>query len=271
LNFNEKSGQDMAIKSVDYSGFMFGTVVNNIDPKNEGRVQVLIKRLQMSSSLDDATESTELEISNSFIRNKTTETKSTMYSSNFIWLRPLCFMENNNEHNVGGYFRIPKIKQHILAIFVDEDPQKGYYFPLTPSIKGDTFSTINSSCDMSNPNLAVNNHTIGLYDNGTRVEIDNNDDTNSFNIVVDNYSDGKEVCKLNIENNTDNKKIKFSTPKDTTVLIDNSNDEENITLKTSTGNEIKIDKDKVSITCNGNLDINAKGNITIKGSNIYLN
>jgi len=202
----------MALEDLNYEGFMFARVVNNIDPKNEGRVQVLPKRLLMNNvfdkgineedrdGLEDYLALEEQDLSqlreNLLIGKDVKKSKDEATVSQYIWVRPLYFLEQANKYQNGGSWRIPKLNQHILIMFIDADPQKGYYLPFTPTINGDTYSLANTSLDLSETGgdkkkiseKVVQNHVISMNDNGTRIEVDNNYETNSVNTILDKFT-----------------------------------------------------------------------------------
>lgn len=155
------------IESLSFDGFMIGTIRDNVDTKLEGRVKVYLPKIIYN---DDG--------------------------ENGIWVRPLMLIDKGEKKSRnGGSYKIPSIGSKVLVIFIDNDPQKGYYFPFTPSSSGDKISNINSTSNFSDAENKVNIDTIRAYTNGNRIEFDNNEnDQARFSIY---YSDSKFFITYN--------------------------------------------------------------------------
>lgn len=134
---------------LNFDGLMLGIVVDNVDETLEGRIKVNIPKVFLGDETNDEG----------------------------IWIRPLNFMDKEDlesKENAGSY-RIPAIDSKVLVFFLDEDPQKGYYFPFSPSNIGEKINAFNTTENYPDEELRPNIDVIRSYLNGNRLEFDNND------------------------------------------------------------------------------------------------
>ena len=138
------------IEDLNFDGFMIGFVRDNVDETMEGRIKVYIPKIFYNDI------------------------------NSGIWVRPMNYLSSaGGSVSNGGSFRVPAIDSKVLIIFLDSDPQKGYYFPFSPSLKGEKISRINSSANFLRKDTMANVDVIRSYANGNRIEMDNNDNNNA--------------------------------------------------------------------------------------------
>jgi hypothetical protein len=263
------------MKELDFSGIMNGTVIINEDPLMEGRVGVWIPKLMPFSKKYEAPVINTETLDNSIINNQDPPSfEGDVLSVNYLWVRPLSrvqrekgkkhFSVNDNKieeyeqeietQTVGGNFCVPRIGQEVLIFFLDEDPKKGYYMPLSPTILGEViegkhvYNQDNWKDTKKKPNIEV----IREYWNGNIIEIDTNENTNTFSIVFDDGS-GSIGHRFRIEFNKDKSSMELSTKDGNSIFLDETN--ENIRIFTKNGHDCILD-DK-----NKKIEVNTSGGI----------
>jgi len=142
--------------SGNLSGIMEAQVVKNDDPTGEGRIGVFIPKLMFENDYDEDPweDKNKVEIKldvgklykNILNFQKDFDGSGTLgdlkfKKINFIWVRPTSFFNaftsgKGNEYNTGSY-RVPRVGAPVFIFFLDEDPQKGYYLPISPTKNGD--------------------------------------------------------------------------------------------------------------------------------------
>lgn len=195
---------------LNYMNLMEAEVRDNEDPDLEGKIAVYIPKLMYNNNYEEKPKETQhQDIDTSKLINSddfATETLTTE-TSNYIWVRPLQIFEDNEEtwkhededyigykkrngivtpykfsrHN-SGTLRVPRIGTIVLVFFLDGDPQKGYYFPFTPTVEGNELDTVNADHPktLGTKEGRAKTDTIRLYWDGMRIEAD----TKNHTIVI---------------------------------------------------------------------------------------
>jgi len=172
----------------DLSGFMEAEVRDNVDPLQEGRIKLYIPRLMFHKKYEEKPITIE-ETSkcNNIVNEKDFKgINVNIKSNNYIWARPVNLYEPNNpnwkdkkKYENSGSYRIPRIGTIVICFFLDNDPHKCYYLPLSLTKSGDeitgkyTHKTENWYNENKRPNIDVIRH----YWNNTRIEEDTNENT----------------------------------------------------------------------------------------------
>lgn len=175
------------------SGMMRGKVIRNDDPLKEGRIGVVIPKLM--PSFDTVTEepdetSFDRTVAATFEINSESRPDGNVYHNNYYWIRPTNDIYNGlTESTIGGKYKTPRIGTWVYIFFEDEDIQKGYYAPWTPTIKGNVVShknLLDSAATVDDPVKKPNIDIIREYSNGTIIAVDINEEVNNFLIAFDN-------------------------------------------------------------------------------------
>jgi hypothetical protein len=188
---------------------MEGQVVRNCDPKGEGRIGVFIPKIMFENDYNEDpydfdndslinkkdSEVVKIELDSGkltkYVLNyKAThkdgtspdfeDTEKKFKQINYIWVRPTSFYDefnakSGNQYNAGSY-RVPRVGASVFVFFLDSDPQKGYYLPITPTKESDelTFTDTTKPCSTWN-NVKTRPYMdiIRSYFTGMRIEADN--------------------------------------------------------------------------------------------------
>jgi hypothetical protein len=131
-----KGGNTMEKPS--YNGFMEAVVVDATDPLGEGRVAVVIPRLNPSNDPKSKGVKPKVQSNKSSIyANETPPAMpATVKTTNGFWLRPV-WGHLKGDSGDGGQYMPPTVGSGVVAFFLDADPQKGYYMPSRLTRAGD--------------------------------------------------------------------------------------------------------------------------------------
>jgi len=212
------------IQKQDFDGIMRGLVIDNADPKREGRVAVMIPKL-MTGWVDfqpPQKPGTKATLNKFIIKNyEENNYIDKIQQVNFFWARN-CEMidsapagyyinnektpKNSNDTNThqevkvnidthynryGGSMRIPRLGTYVFIIFDDGDPQKCYYLPFGPSQSGETIPLKSleeeSTSNAKSPVKRANINVIREWHNGNIFYVDTN---HNINTIVIKYEDG---------------------------------------------------------------------------------
>ena len=187
------------VKGLDFSGFFRGRVVKNDDPMGEGRVAVFIPSLitEYPQAGEIPAPSVGVIPPELFANQKELTLPTQVKRDNFVWARPgAALVENGGAAgNHGGDWRIPRVGTMVTVYFEGADPNRPYWLPFTPTVKGDVIAAKNLGKGLNVQNSAANWKSIkkkveiqvvAEHDNGNVVYIDNNSDVNAFVIRWDN-------------------------------------------------------------------------------------
>jgi len=181
------------IENLSFEGVMTGIVISNYDETLEGKIKVHIPRIFYNSE------------------------------NTGMWVRPMNFMSKvEDKSKYGGSYRVPELKSKVLVVFLDGDPQKGYYLPVSPCIRGEKVNSINASANFFKKEYKHNVDVLRAYSNGNRIEIDNNgndDSTYRFRYYDMNLIYFQKDSKLY----SGNRWLGFDSTEDLTEFISRSN------------------------------------------------
>ena len=193
------NSHDKQVKGLDLAGFFRGRVVKNDDPMGEGRVAVFIPSLITEYPQGDEIPSPGVGIipPTLFANQKELGLPQQVKRDNFVWARPGSqFVENGSAaKNHGGDWRIPRVGTMVTVYFEGADPNRPYWLPFTPTVRGDVIAAKNlgkginvqgSSANWKSIKQKVEIQVVAEHDNGNVVYIDNNSDVNAFVIRWDN-------------------------------------------------------------------------------------
>jgi len=239
---------------LDFSGILQGIVIKRNDEKLEGRVGVFIPKLMFAQeeiNLDAEESSKEFPAYDSKVDNKENKILSTfpIESINYIWARPLNkFSQDSKNGNISGEQDIPQLGEKIPIVFIDNDPQKCYYFNNSITMNGEKLAIKNlphSESSKKDKDKRPNIKVLFEAPNGNIIAMDYNESVNSFVVSI-------------------NKSHKI-------IMVDNASASE-IRIEDKNKNSITIDSKKDTITINTEKDliVNSKGETVINASNITL-
>lgn len=226
-------------------GFFEAEVRDNIDNDLEGKIKVYIPKMMYDKTYNEKPSQLEYSPQSSTIANKSSiSPSSNLNEINYMTVRPANLFEDGSPNwkvqestRNTGVHKIPRVGSRVIVFFLDGDPQKGYYLPFTPTITGDRINTENASPNWSNPEKNPNIQSLTLV-NGTRLEIDFNEDANLVKITIP----AKDKDKYH------------------TVVYQGSNDNDTLTMTHSAGTYIKLHNKGVDIL--GDVFINGNVHIT---------
>lgn len=195
----------------DFSGFKHIFVVDNVDPY--GRLLCYVPDLQSDWKAYTELETQEVVIpmrmyekSQPQESGKTPQivkndveilTNELVTLRNCMWFMPTWPLENDPRDNervppvaVGKYHSM-RVGSWVIGYFLDEDPQKPYWFPFTFSNNEDIIDNYHSNRDNGNtdwdtPSKKINIDVLREYYNGNLMEWNNNPNTNSYATVFHN-------------------------------------------------------------------------------------
>lgn len=186
------SSQDQ-VRGLSFSGNFRARVVNNVDPKGEGRLGVFIPALitEVPNNLETPKASIGVIAPTLFANQKELGLSQQVKRDNYIWARPCAHLVENGSAagNHGGSFRVPTNGTMVTVFFEGEDPNRPYWMPYSPTVNGDVIAGTNLGMGMNVQNAAANwrdpakktkVHVLAEHDNGNVVYIDGNDNNNAF-------------------------------------------------------------------------------------------
>jgi hypothetical protein len=197
---NAGSGLD----NLNFDGFKVAQVMENYDKDGEGKLQVYIPSIQYENKYNETVNDSKTTVKNKVLKNKNKDKKFTggkVVSSNYITARPLTpFLdERSNKDNKSGQYRIPMKKSTVIVIFLDSDPQKCYYLPWNPTSEGDVMGDRNVNYPKDwNKNKYKERINIAsdMFPNGTRIDVNWNDDHSTFTVTVQPTTGKKMIFQL---------------------------------------------------------------------------
>jgi len=183
--------EKMLQNGFDLSGFFEGTVVDNVDPDNEGKIGIVIPRLipfkGSATEKDDSKETIVPNNNDESVSNLGSPSKQ-LDASNWIWAERAA-NRYHTDKGVSGNFIIPPIGSKVFVIFINQDIRRPYYLPFGPAVEG-------SSKLVSDQQLTENTDVIHETLEGDVIEFDN-----SKKVLYVKMKDGCGVI-LDRENNT---------------------------------------------------------------------
>jgi hypothetical protein len=258
------TSSDGQVRGLDFSGHFRARVVNNIDPKGEGRLGVFIPALitEVPNNLDKPQPSVGAIPPTLFANQHELGLSSQVKRDNYVWARPCAHLV---ESGGGGSFRVPSSGTMVTVYFEGNDPNKPYWMAASPTINGDVPAGANigkgtnvetSAANWKDPAKKVNIHVIAEHDNGNVMYMDSNADTNAF---VLRWAGGHTVSVGDAAESG----IILQTAKGHKVQLDENSTE--IRVQTHTG-QVRIvlsDSGDITITNTGNTTINTTGTTNI--------
>ena len=253
-----------------FEGLIVGKVIDNRDPLMEGRVKVFSPKLMPDKSYDEApvkvnyTSRANNVINTNSFGNTTTE----LNEVNGLWARPTQLFESGDTNwnqkqslNNSGSLRIPRIGSQVFLYYLDGDPNKCYYLPLSPTINGQKISSQFGSKNSNDPEKQCNIDIIRKYHNEMRIEADTNENENSLTATVVRQENGKATEKTNIIRICDNpneRQITIIQAMEHSVVINDNQ----IILTNSNGTSITVNPQSIDIIG----DTNITGDLTVSGN-----
>lgn len=264
---------DGQVRGLTFAGNFRARVVKNDDPKKEGRLGVFIPSLitEVPNNLEVPKPSTGAIPSTLFANQKELALSTSVKRDNFIWARPCAFLVENGSgaSNHGGSYRVPTNGTMVTVYFENEDPNKPYWMPFSPTVNGDAVAGANVGKGTNVETAAANwadaakrtqINILAEHDNGNIFYIDSNADTNA---MVVRWANGHTFSIGHAAESG----IILQTQKGHLVQLDENSTE--IRMRTHTG-QVQItlsDTGDITITNTGNTTINTTGvtNITAQG------
>jgi len=229
---------------VSFDGIMRGIVVNNVDPKGEGRVAIVIPKLMPYLDGSEAPTKTGTKTTNpkSLIDNDDENPyDTTIQAVNFFWARPTFALDyapaektvtsdvseipsgaeegTHQTVEIGGQlketsyvqgtgtYKIPRIESTVFVLFEDGDPQKCYFLPFSPTLYGEVtpMANVESFANRDTMQTKVNIHVLREWQNGNVLYADTNNDRNTFILK---FANGH---RLKLEFNADSSVVTLNT------------------------------------------------------------
>ena len=233
-----------------FDGIMRGFIINNVDPKGDGKIAVIIPKLMPEESRNNNPKDfdTKAQINDSIIDNNENTFNKDIQKVNFFWARPTFIIETSEKEKTvitpmvkssaqhqtveidttlnlstynknSGNYDIPRINTTVYVFFEDGDPQKCFYLPYAPTLDGEVIgmSFVESTDNINSMEKKVNIKVIKELHNGNVIYFDTNENENSFLIK---FSNGH---RIKIDNNENSSAIVLDTEYGHQVkLVDNS-------------------------------------------------
>lgn len=192
-------------------GFLLSEVIDNRDPLCEGRVKLRIHKLMPDKSPSEPPVEINYQISGGQnYLNDGVSANLDINEVNGLWARPLTMFNSgstnwdheNNTYSPDGSYRVPRIGTFVLAIFLEGDQQKLYYFPFAVTFTGDKPSATlgNEPANWNNAQANPNIDLVRKYWNDVRIEVDTNFNSNSIALTVP-RQDGEKYKASQSESN----------------------------------------------------------------------
>jgi hypothetical protein len=247
------------LEKYNLNGFLTGTVMINDDPKKEGRIGVWIPKLMGNISKNGQPKMDKESFTNNMQANENNiNPNSPISNSNYWWVRPTNmvdvakqteqYKENGDKvesynletvQSSQGSYRVPRLGQEIIVIFLDGDPQKGYYLPLTPTTTQEVIDALHiyNKDNWNDLSKKKNIEVIREYWNGNIIAVDTNPETNTLTITFDD-GEGSKGHEFRIEYNDNVSQIEITTKEGHNFLIDDYH--KNIKINTINGHFIEM-------------------------------
>lgn len=268
---------DGQVRELDMRVQMRGRVVNNVDPKMEGRLGVFIPSLM--TDLPDSLEAP-APFANSipggiFENQDEMGLSSSVREDSYIWARPCAGLVENGQggSNQGGSFRVPRNGTVVSVYFEGGDPNRPYWLPHTPTVDGDVVAGTNlgkglnlgaTAANWTDPTKRVNVHVLAEYDNGNVIAVDNNPDANS---LVVRWANGHTLSVGHAEESG----IVLQTERGHLVQLDENSGEIRIRTQTGQSSIVIDDGGNVTVKCASDVLVEAGGGVAVKaGGGISL-
>ena len=268
---------DNQVRELDLRVQQRGRVVNNVDPRMEGRLGVFIPSLMtdLPDSLEGPAPMVNSIPAGVFENQDEMGLSSTIREDSYIWARPCAWLVENGQGsgNQGGSFRVPRVGTMVSVYFEGGDPNRPYWMPFTPTVDGDVVAGANlgkglnlgkTAANWTDPAKRVNVHILAEHDNGNIVALDGNPDSNSF---VIRWANGHTLSVGHAAESG----IVLQTEKGHLVQLDENSGE--IRIRTQTGQSTIVidDGGNVTVKCAADMSFEAGGKVSIKsGSGISL-
>jgi hypothetical protein len=257
------------VRGLNFSGHFRGRVVNNVDPKGEARLGVFIPSLitEVPNNLEAPKPTTGAIPPTLFANQHELGLSTQVKRDNYVWARPCAHLVENgsSSSNASGSYRVPANGTMVTVFFENEDPNKPYWLPFSPTVTGDVIAGANlgkgvnvetAAANWKDPAKKVNIHVLAEAGNGNVMYMDSNPDTNAF---VLRFANGHTVSVGDAAESG----IILQTAKGHKVQLDENSTE--IRLQTHTG-QVRIvlsDSGDITITNTGNTTINTTGTTNI--------
>ena len=254
------------VHGLDFSGRFRGRVVNNVDPKKEGRVGVFIPALitEVPNNLDAPRPSSNGLPPNLFANQDELGLAPQVKRDNYIWARPTHLVETGG----GGVFRVPSVGTMVSVYFENGDVNKPYWECASPTVNGDVPAGANigkgtnleaGGANWQDPAARTKIHVLAEHDSGNIVYVDSNPNNNAF---VIRWANGHT---LSIGHAAESG-IVLQTEKGHLVQLDENSGE--IRLRTQTGQAqiVIADSGDVTITNTGSTTVNTTGATTVNST-----
>ena len=260
------------VRGLNFSGHFRGRVVNNVDPKGEARLGVFIPSLitEVPNNLEAPKPTTGAIPPTLFANQHELGLSSQVKRDNYVWARPCAHLVENGSasSNASGSYRVPANGTMVTVFFENDDPNKPYWLPFSPTVTGDVIAGSNlgkglnvetAAANWKDPAKKVNMHILAEQPNGNVMYMDSNADTNAF---VLRWANGHTVSVGHAAESG----IVLQTERGHKVQLDENSTE--IRLQTHTG-QVRIvlsDSGDITITNTGNTTINTTGNTTVNST-----
>lgn len=255
------------IDEINFGGFLRGVVVEDVDPEMNGKLGISIPRLMEGYNAKNTSDTKIYPFMSggnsggnlydpefSDVKESTTAVEV----ADYIWAMPAFPVAPSADAKGISSFALPVKGQVVFCFMEDEDPQKLYWLPITPTLENEPITFQNMLITLSKKNDKVpekfrNIIKIMQAPNGNVLGFDYNEDTNSFEIT---FSSGSSIS---IQENDQTKEIRLSNEENVIIM-----DKLHKKLSISTNGDL-------SANAKGNIDVKADGSVRLKGSKVYIN
>ena len=212
---------------VDSAQIMRGRVMSNVDPRMEGRIAVNIPRITPDGDPSaDGKKDKQENVDTSVVENSevTDAVGSTIGSTNTLWARMM--------KGVTGSYTVPYEGQTVYCFMEDGDPSKLYYYPLIPTLNGQTteMDRIRSTFDKYTPARRPLIHILHEFKDGTTLYYDENSEHKELQFIT---AGGQS---FSIRDSEEFKQIELLTAGGLKVLLDDFNSQ--LTATTPSGHAL---------------------------------
>jgi hypothetical protein len=255
------------VDDIKLDGFLRGIVIEDVDPEKKGKLGVKLTRLMdeynkkasgVGSTYRSYYAMDQNVSSNPEIFDKLSDIKTPVAAevADYIWAMP-SFIIGSSQDAISQFY-LPKKNQVVYCIAEDNDPQKLYWLPFSPTLEDEEILFKNMRITQNKKNLEDPEkfrNVVKLFEtpNGNIIGFDYNEDTNSFEITFDSGS------TISIEDNKETQQIRISNETNKIVL-----DKLSKTLSIETEGTLKAYAKK-------GIEAKTDGNFSIKAKKIYMN